>query len=159
MTDKDPKKDSRIPDTSTREIAVYGTKYKVVKKSFYNIDKMIDWLESRNLYLKEKELDINISRSILTECPEAITMRDEDVPVELIKDVRTLREYSKNFLAIKTLNKWKVEIDLWGRYHGSAAYGQRMVTIGIPEDVWKVSSNMMGRKPIAFSTLQEVDNV
>jgi len=151
--------DRSVPDRATREIAVYGVKYRVIKRAFYKIDKMIDWLERRNEYLKDEEITLDLADSILSDCPEALTMPDKDIPAALIKEIQHIREFTKNLMAIKTLRKWRIEIDLWGRFHGSVGYGERMVKIGIPDHVWKVSSNVTGRTPIAFSTLQEADNV
>jgi hypothetical protein len=151
---KDKTKTYGVPDKVTRELTIYGSKYRVVKKAFYNIDKMADWLESRNAYLVD-EIDADIADSILTECHEALTMPDKDIPKNVFEQVQLLKEYTKNMLALKTLVTWKVEIDVWGRYHGSVEYGKRLQTMGIPEWIWKLSTNMNGSAAIAYATVKE----
>ena len=145
-----------IPDEITRELSVYGTRYRVVKKAFYNIDQMIDWLESRNEYLKDV-IDTDMADRILSECPEALTLPDEDVPADTFEQVQFIAEYAKNMIATKTLKLWRTEIDLWGRYHGATEYGNRLQAMGIPEHVWKLAVNMNGSAPIAYSTIQELE--
>jgi len=154
MTDKKDERACTVPDEVTREIAVYGTKYPVIVKAFYNIDKMIAWMESRNLYLSS-EINKELADNILTQCPESLELDESEVPKHIMEQFQLLKEYVKNIRGMKTLRTWRKEIDVWGRYHGSADYGRRLTTIGVPEDVWKLAINMNGAEPISFATVAE----
>lgn len=145
---------SSDPDNVTMELAVYGTQYGTVKTAFYQIDAMIHLMEEENASIIA-DMDLLYLKNFMAKTPDLLFVPDNQIPETHRKTVSEIRTYVQNIDAIAELERWRVDVDLWGRMHGAAQYGERMIVRGIPPQIWETASHHMNKQPIAYETVKE----
>lgn len=128
------------PDLNTLELATYGTEYLDVKSVLYLIDMMRE--------IAERDYDATVAgchgaqyelvRRMLQTRPYIVTQEKPHVEnYEELMAVRKAKQIYRAASAVRTLEKWRVEVEAYGSLHGAYEYGQAMTESGVSADIMR----------------------
>lgn len=128
------------PDINTAELATYGQTYLDVKSVLYLIDMMQETAqrEYEKVIASCHGNEYRIVKRMLTRSPFIVTQNKPHV--ESLEELNAARKAKRIYRAastVRTIEKWRVEVEAYGAMHGAYEYGQTMIESGVSAEMMK----------------------
>ena len=128
------------PDINTAELATYGQTYLDVKSVLYLIDMMQETAqrEYEKVIASCHGEEYRIVKRMLTRSPFIVTQNKPHV--ESLEELNAARKAKRIYRAastVRTIEKWRVEVEAYGAMHGAYEYGQTMMESGVSAEMMK----------------------
>lgn len=128
------------PDINTTELATYGQTYLDVKSVLYLIDMMreVAQREYEKVIASCHGTEYQIVKRMLTRTPFIVTQNKPHVDdLDELYAVRKAKKIYRAASTIRTIEKWRVEVEMYGSMHGAYEYGQAMMDSGVSADMMR----------------------
>lgn len=128
------------PDINTAELATYGQTCLDVKSVLYLIDMMQETAqrEYEKVIASCHGEEYRIVKRMLTRSPLIVTQNKPHV--ESLEELNAARKAKRIYRAastVRTIEKWRVEVEAYGAMHGAYEYGQTMMESGVSAEMMK----------------------